>query len=150
MAKRGTPGWRGYATAVALTATVVLLCVAINSWMDGPPILISITQAVIAGGTLLVLIFVALALFAIRRDFAGRELAEAELDRFFSLSFDFLTIASADGYFRRVSPASQELLGWTPEEPLAVCAHVIAGHCVWTAHEAAFVQDPRGAGSKRW
>jgi len=116
VAKRGTPGWRGYATAVALTATVVLLCVAINSWMDGPPILISITQAVIAGGTLLVLIFVALALFAIRRDFAGRELAEADLDRFFSLSFDFLTIASADGYFKRVSPASQELLGWTPEE----------------------------------
>ena len=116
MAKRGTPGWRGYATAVAVTATVVLLCVAINSWMDGPPILISITQAVIAGGTLLVLIFVALALFAIRRDFAGRELAEADLDRFFSLSFDFLTIASADGYFKRVSPASQELLGWTPEE----------------------------------
>jgi PAS domain S-box-containing protein len=116
VAKRGTPGWRGYATAVALTATVVLLCVAINSLVDGPPILIGITQAVIAGGTLLVLIFVALALFAIRRDFAGRELAEAELDRFFSLSFDFLTIANADGYFKRVSPASQELLGWTPEE----------------------------------
>jgi hypothetical protein len=27
----------------------VLLCVAINSWMDGPPILISIAQAIIAG-----------------------------------------------------------------------------------------------------
>ena len=116
MAKRGTPGWRGYAAAVAVTAAVVLLCVAINSWMNGPSILMSITRAVIAGGTLLVLIFVALALFAIRRDFAGRERAEAELDRFFSLSFDFLTIASADGYFKRVSPASHELLGWTPEE----------------------------------
>jgi PAS domain S-box-containing protein len=116
VAKRGTPGWRGYASAVTLTAAVVLLCVAINSWIDGPSILKSITQAVIAGGTLLVLVCVALALFAIRRDFAGRERAEAELDRFFSLSFDFLTIASQDGYFKRVSPASRDLLGWTPEE----------------------------------
>jgi PAS domain S-box-containing protein len=99
-----------------VTATVVLLCVAIDSWMDGPSILMRITQAVIAGGTLLVLIFVALALFAIRRDFAGRERAEKELDRFFSLSFDFLTIANQDGYFKRVSPASHDLLGWTPEE----------------------------------
>jgi PAS domain S-box-containing protein len=76
----------------------------------------SITQAVIVGGTILALICVALALFAIRRDFAGRERAEAELDRFFSLSLDFLTIASQDGYFKRVSPASRDLLGWTPEE----------------------------------
>jgi PAS domain S-box-containing protein len=76
----------------------------------------NITQAVIVGGTFLALICVGLALFAIRRDFAGRERAEAELDRFFSLSLDFLTIASQDGYFKRVSPASGELLGWTPEE----------------------------------
>jgi PAS domain S-box-containing protein len=241
VAMRGTPGWRGYAAAVALTAAVVLLCVAIDSWVEGRPFLslffvpivisaywggfgpgllatalaglasdyyaipptgslsfgtpsdlaqwlfmllvgtlisvlfakraerdqvsrddfapksrhhterkillgfavavvflvaigivsflsvgrldensrlfsASITQAVIVGGTFLALICVALALFAIRRDFAGRERAEAELDRFFSLSLDFLTIASQDGYFKRVSPASQELLGWTPEE----------------------------------
>jgi PAS domain S-box-containing protein len=76
----------------------------------------SITQAVIVGGNLLALICLALALFAIRRDFAGRERAESELDRFFSLSLDFLTIASQDGYFKRVSPASSDLLGWTPEE----------------------------------
>jgi PAS domain S-box-containing protein len=75
-----------------------------------------ITQGVIIGGTFLALICVALALFAIRRDFAGRERAEAELDRFFSLSLDFLTIASQDGFFKRVSPASHDLLGWTPEE----------------------------------
>jgi PAS domain S-box-containing protein len=75
-----------------------------------------ITQVVIISGSAVTLLFVGLALFAIRRDFAGRERAVADLDRFFSLSLDFLTVASQDGHFKRVSPASTELLGWTPEE----------------------------------
>ena len=76
----------------------------------------SIARSVIIGGSLLALVFVSLALFAIRRDFAGRERAEAELNRFFSLSLDFLVISSIDGYFKRVSPAVLDVLGWTPEE----------------------------------
>jgi PAS domain S-box-containing protein len=75
-----------------------------------------LTQGVIVGGSALALVFVGMALFAIRRDFAGRERAEAELDRFFSLSIDFLFIAKQDGYFKRVSPGITEILGWTPEE----------------------------------
>jgi len=42
-----------------------------------------------------------------------------ELQRFFSLSLDFLCISGADGYFKRVSAAVTEILGWTVEEFLA-------------------------------
>jgi PAS domain S-box-containing protein len=42
-----------------------------------------------------------------------------ELQRFFSLSLDFLCISSTDGYFKRVSPAVTDILGWTVEEFLA-------------------------------
>jgi len=76
-------------------------------------------QAVIAGGSVLAVLFVALALIAIRRDFAGRARAEAELERFFSLSLDFLCISSADGYFKRVSPAVTDILGWSVDEFLS-------------------------------
>jgi PAS domain S-box-containing protein len=76
----------------------------------------TITRGVIIGAGLLGLAFVALSLYAIRRDLAGRARAEAELDRFFSLSLDFLVIAGGDGYFKRVSPAVTDILGWTVEE----------------------------------
>ncbi len=79
-----------------------------------------LTQAVIIVGSGLALMFVALALFAIRRDFAGRERAESELNRFFDLSIDLFVIASRDGYFKRVSPAVTELLGYTVEEALRI------------------------------
>ena len=76
----------------------------------------SIAKTVIAGGALLALALGGLALIALRRDFAGRRRAEAELERFFSLSLDFLGIASAEGHFRRVSPAVTDVLGWTVQE----------------------------------
>lgn len=49
-------------------------------------------------------------------DVTRRRQAEAELDRFFTLSLDFLCIASADGYFKRASPAVTDILGWSVEE----------------------------------
>jgi PAS domain S-box-containing protein len=52
-------------------------------------------------------------------DISERHRAEEELGRFFSLSLDFLCIASADGFFKRVSPAVTDMLGWTVEEFLA-------------------------------
>ena len=75
-----------------------------------------LTKAVIVGGSALALLFVAVALLAIRRDFAGRARAEAELSRFFDLSIDLFAIADADGYFRRVSPAIADMLGYSVAE----------------------------------
>jgi PAS domain S-box-containing protein len=78
------------------------------------------TQLIIVGGGGLALIFVALALYAIRRDLRARAHAEAELNRFFELTIDLFTIATPDGRFKRVSPAFEEILGYTTEEALAL------------------------------
>jgi len=80
----------------------------------------SIARWVIVGGSGLALLCVGIALFAIRRDFAGRARAEAELSRFFDLSIDLFSIAGADGYFKRVSPAITEMLGYSVEEALRI------------------------------
>lgn len=52
-------------------------------------------------------------------DITARKQAEGERDRFFNISLDLLCIASADGRFKRVSPAVTDLLGWSVEEFLA-------------------------------
>jgi PAS domain S-box-containing protein len=80
----------------------------------------AVTQGVIIGGSVLALTFVGFAVFAIRRDFAGRARAETELNRFFDLSIDLFTIAGGDGYFKRLSPAITELLGYTETEALKI------------------------------
>ena len=47
------------------------------------------------------------------------EQAREELDRFFALSLDLMCIAGLDGRFRRVNPAWEQVLGWTPAELIA-------------------------------
>jgi PAS domain S-box-containing protein len=80
----------------------------------------TVTQAVIVGGSVLAVIFIGLALYAIRRDFAGRARAEAELTRFFDLSIDLFVIASGDGYFKRLSASITDMLGYSVEEALRI------------------------------
>jgi len=42
--------------------------------------------------------------------------ATKDLETFWRESPDMLVISDADGYYKRVSPASEKLLGWEPDE----------------------------------
>jgi len=52
-------------------------------------------------------------------DVTNSRKAEAERDRFFSLSLDLMCIAKSDGYFHRLNPAFENVLGFKQEQLLS-------------------------------
>jgi PAS domain S-box-containing protein len=69
---------------------------------------------ILAGGLLLAALAGALGVIAARRARAKRD-----LDRIFNLSADLVAVANFDGYFTRVNPAAERILGYTEKELLA-------------------------------
>jgi PAS domain S-box-containing protein len=69
---------------------------------------------ILAGGLVLAALVRALGLIATRRT-----KAKAEADRLFTLSADLIAVAGFDGFWKRVNPAFERLLGYTEREALA-------------------------------
>lgn len=69
--------------------------------------------------TALVLVVLGAGGLMIRQSLGKKLQAEAERDHFFTASLDMLCISSADGYFKRLSPAYTRTLGWEVEELLS-------------------------------
>jgi two-component system, sensor histidine kinase len=76
----------------------------------------SFTMIVVVIGSFCAIGLILTAAYLVNRDAKKRELAEKELETFFAVSVDLLSISGMDGYFRKISPAWADLLGYSIEE----------------------------------
>lgn len=76
----------------------------------------SFTIIVVVIGSLCAIGLILTAAYLVNRDAKKREAAEKELETFFAVSVDLLSISGMDGYFRKISPAWADLLGYSIEE----------------------------------
>lgn len=74
------------------------------------------TRLIVIFSAVLALSFIGIAAVLIQRFLSSREKAEQELDNFFSLSLDLVCISGMDGYFKRLGPSFEEVLGFTLKE----------------------------------
>jgi PAS domain S-box-containing protein len=80
------------------------------------------TQLVIGVAGVLACLLIVIAAFLVYRDSRRRELAEDNVDRFFTLSLDLLCISGMDGFFKRLSPSFSEVLGYSLKD---LCAEPV-------------------------
>jgi PAS domain S-box-containing protein len=73
-------------------------------------------QAVAGIGSLFSIFFILITARIFRQELKLRRSVEVDLKHFFGVSLDILTVASLEGKFTRMNPASKSILGWTPEE----------------------------------
>jgi len=55
---------------------------------------------------------------AVHDDITDRKRVAEELDQFFSMALDLLCIAGLDGFFKRINPSWEKVLGWSEPELL--------------------------------
>ncbi|MDH5749989.1 MAG: transporter substrate-binding domain-containing protein [Rhodospirillales bacterium] len=83
-------------------------------------IFVTLTVGSLLAGGMLVLMFYTRRLktmnVAIQNSLRQRNEAKEELDRFFNLTFDMQCIAGFDGYFKRLNPAWEKMLGYSTHE----------------------------------
>jgi PAS domain S-box-containing protein len=106
--RSGAPGARNTFTAAGQRFDVVVPRGSVQGAAAALP------WIVLAAGLVLAALAGALGLNAARR-----ARAQEELDRIFTLSPDLIAVADFDGYFTRVNPAAEEILGYTKAELLA-------------------------------
>ena len=96
-------------------------------------------------------------------DITERRRAERQLDRFFALSLNLFCVAGFDGFFKRLNPAWEKVIGYTCEELLArpymefihpddreatlgAASHVASGEPLFSFENRYLCKD----GSHRW